>query len=402
MKLAKLSLAAIVVAGLASSSFAADTLADAFKNGKVSGELRAYYFDRDKGPGKDADIFNVGVVLGYVTDSFYGFKLGATFQSNYAPFADGAIGETGTGKDLFKGDMYGSGAVLSEMYVQYAIGKTTAKVGRQFISTPLVAGSGSRMIKQSFQGATIINTDLPQTTLVAGYVDKFQARTDGAGDVADFEKVGDNGAYTLLAINKSIAGLTITGQWAEVTDAADIYYGELAYAGKAGEFAYGLSGQYDIINYDTLIGRDDSGFYGLKASFGFSGLKTYVAYSKVDKDDRADGTSGNAGLGGGSDILYTANVITGGDYSADAKAYAIDANYAITSQAKIGARYVSVDLPKASGAASKDYSTINFYTSYAFDGSLKGFVVEAQYEDLSADSGATDTNEFRFKAAYKF
>ncbi len=39
MKLAKLSLVAMVVAGLASSSFAADTLADAFKNGKVTGEL---------------------------------------------------------------------------------------------------------------------------------------------------------------------------------------------------------------------------------------------------------------------------------------------------------------------------------------------------------------------------
>ena len=139
MKLAKLSLAAMVVAGLASSSFAADTLADAFKNGKVSGELRAWYFDREgsatadpdktaanKG-GKDinADIFNTGVVLGYVTDSFYGFKLGATFQSNYAAFADGSLTEAGTAKSDFKGDEYGSGAVLSEAYVQYSIGKTT-------------------------------------------------------------------------------------------------------------------------------------------------------------------------------------------------------------------------------------------------------------------------------------
>ena len=50
MKLAKLSLVAMVVAGLASSSFAeSSTLADAFKNGKVTGELRAWYFDRDTG-----------------------------------------------------------------------------------------------------------------------------------------------------------------------------------------------------------------------------------------------------------------------------------------------------------------------------------------------------------------
>ena len=64
MKLAKLSLAAIVVAGLASSSFAADTLADAFKNGKVNGELKAYYFTTDNGSTTDADIFSTGVMLG--------------------------------------------------------------------------------------------------------------------------------------------------------------------------------------------------------------------------------------------------------------------------------------------------------------------------------------------------
>jgi uncharacterized protein YdbL (DUF1318 family) len=56
MKLAKLSLAAIVVAGLATSSFAADTLEGAFKEGKVSGELKAYYFDADSGD-TSADIF---------------------------------------------------------------------------------------------------------------------------------------------------------------------------------------------------------------------------------------------------------------------------------------------------------------------------------------------------------
>ena len=49
MKLAKLSLAAIVVAGLATSSFAADTLAGAFKEGKVSGALQAYYWTKDNG-----------------------------------------------------------------------------------------------------------------------------------------------------------------------------------------------------------------------------------------------------------------------------------------------------------------------------------------------------------------
>ena len=93
MKLAKLSLAAIVVAGLTSSSFAADTLADAFKNGTVNGELKAYYFSKDDGK-KTEDLFTTGATLGYKTASLYGLSLGLTFQGNSSPFADGAVNDT--------------------------------------------------------------------------------------------------------------------------------------------------------------------------------------------------------------------------------------------------------------------------------------------------------------------
>ena len=177
MKLAKLSLAAIVVAGLASSSFAADTLADAFKNGTVNGELKAYYFGTGDGDSNRQDIFTTGVSLGYKTAAFYGFSLGLTAQGSSSPFASDAS------KDVYGSSMYGPGAVLSEAYVAYNIGKTTAMVGRMYLDTPLVASSGSRVIKEAFEGAAVINTDLPNTTLIAGYVQKFQSRTNGNGDV---------------------------------------------------------------------------------------------------------------------------------------------------------------------------------------------------------------------------
>jgi len=398
MKFAKLSLAAIVVAGLASSSFAADTLADAFKNGKVSGELRAYYFDRDTGnqnngtAGKgDASILNTGVVLGYKTASFYGLSLGLTVQSNFAPFANDEA------KNLYKKDEYGSGAVLSEAYLAYTIGKTTAKIGRQFISTPLVAGSGSRMIKQAFEGITVVNTDLPQTTLVAGYVDKYQNRTLTQTDstetgVPEFADVGENGAYTLLAINKSIPGLKITGQWAEVVDSVDLYYAELAYAAKAGSFSYGLAGQYQVTDYDAS-GKDSSGYYGLKASMGYDKLNAYVAYSKVDKDNDVV-----SGLGSGTDIIYTGSDIFGGTYKANTKAYAVDLNYAIITNGKIGARYSQTD----DDIDADKVKYTNFYASYSFEGALKGFVTTIQYEDINNASPKEDGHELRFKAAYKF
>lgn len=66
--------------------------------------------------------------------------------------------------------------LFPETYLGYTISKTNAKIGRQYISTPLVNGSGSRIVKESFEGATIVNTDLPATTFIAGFVDKFQAR----------------------------------------------------------------------------------------------------------------------------------------------------------------------------------------------------------------------------------
>ena len=192
MKLAKLSLAAMMVAGLASSSFAADTLADAFKNGSVKGEIKAYYFsnngEHDSDDTSREDIFTTGLMLNYKTATLYGFGANFTFQGSSSPFSDN------DGEARYQGSMYGPGAVLSEAYLSYTLGKTTAMVGRMFLDTPLISGSGSRIVKEAFEGAAIINTDLPDTTLIAGYVQKFQARTAGADhDAPKFKRTFKTG-----------------------------------------------------------------------------------------------------------------------------------------------------------------------------------------------------------------
>ncbi len=409
MKLAKLSLAAIVVAGLASSSFAADTLADAFKNGKVNGELKAYYFTNDNGTSKE-DIFTTGATLGYKTASFYGLTLGLTAQSSASPFADGTVGVDG-GKDRFSGSMYGSGAVLSEAYVAYNIGKTTAMVGRMYLDTPLVATSGSRVVKDSFEGAAVINTDLPNTTLIAGYVQKYQDRTDSEGNIGKFTKsfgTGsgnsaasygielDDGAYTLAVINKSIAGLTLTGAYAYANDIISIYYAEALYEGKTGEIGYTLGGQYYYNKFDSSLGGDNSiNSYALKAGLGYKGINGTVAYSQTSNDNVTVGTL-ISGLGNGADLLYTDPVIapnTG--YLPDTKAYMADLNYDLTTAANIGVRYVEVkdDL----NALKYSYSSI--YGSYKFEGALKGFSLGAQFESQGKDA---DGDDLWVKANYKF
>jgi hypothetical protein len=451
MKLAKLSLVAMVVAGLASSSFAADTLADAFKNGKVTGELKAWYFDRDTGDQNtntlakgNADLFSTGVMLSYVTDSLYGLSFGATFQGNYAPFADSDA------KNLYGTDMYGSGAVLSEAYVVYTIGKTTAKVGRQFITSPLVASSGSRMIKEAFQAAVLINTDLPDTTLVAGYSDKMQGRTSdydrsvagadsqmpsfkkeavfygagtsrgSAGSPAGASNVfGFDGAYTAAAINKSITNLTLTGQYLFVNDVegtnggdANVFYAEGNYVVPLSSMKLLLDATYrgsrtSNPTFDSFHAEGDmyQGRVGFKELAGFNAA---FAYSTVSNDQ-----SVLLGAGNGP-TTYTAPLIKGAEATSGAgtDAYKVEVGYDF---AKVGVaglkvlgQYVKIEQDKVTtvvlnGVAADTKSTfLEGQISYDLP-TIKGLTLSLEYEDGKVETASTkNTSDMRFRANYKF
>ena len=472
MKVAKLSLAAVVVvaAGFVSNAFAADTLLDAFKNGKVSGELRAYYFDRDTGVanpaiyttgsiGKgDSSIFNTGIVLGYITDSLYGFKLGATFQSNYAPFA------SDDAKNVFAGsDMYGSGAVLSEAYINYKIGKTDIKIGRQFIGapiSPLVWNSGSRMIKESFEGATVINKDLPDTTLMAGYITKFQARTTTAIDgynigtktvlgsdskIPDFEKIifitkgagsavkqssgryaksgstfSFDGAYTASIINTSIPSLTLTGQYLQINDIANIadasvYYTEANYLLPVGNLKWAFDVMFrGSTTDDALDAYNLEGTYiGVRTGIKeWNGLGATIAYGQTSKDDAVLGGMGN-GI-----YTYTTTLIRGPGNSLDknSKGWLFELTYDFEKVGVKGLSFLGIycvanlndnekisSTGKAVSLVDIDYTTKTAALYYEIP-NVKGLKIGIEYETQEKDDGKSkvDTDEYRLRAQYKF
>lgn len=447
MKLVKISLAAVLVAGLSTSSFAADTLADAFKNGKVSGELKAWYFDKDteklnsstaptsvvKDTAKTGDILNTALILNYVTDTFYGFNVGATMQANAAPFVDEE------GKTAYKDDMWGSGAVLSEAYLGYTIGKTNAKIGRQFISTPIVNGSGSRIVKESFEGATIVNTDVPSTTLIAGYVDKFQGRTstgmgEADGDAPSFEKraiflgvsasttYAFDDAYTLAIINKSIPNLTLTGQYAwagEVNkaDDVDVYYTEANYVMPMNGFKLKFDANFrgsktdlvtgtgvNAISYD---GTQTAGRISISELAGFGAAFTAATTSKDD--------AVIAGMGNGASS-YTATLVKASSPSlrANTDSYRVDFTYDFSKLGATGLKgilqYAEANQDRVKSAqTSADYTSYAAGISYAIP-ALKGLSLELQYEQQEIETTrysnntkfTADLDELRFKANYKF
>lgn len=449
MKLAKLSLAAIVVAGLASSSFAADTLADAFKNGKVSGELKAWYFEKDSATSAGSvDIINTGITLGYITDSINGFRIGATMQSSAAPFV------SADAKTAYADHMYGSGAVLSEAYLGYGIGKTDVKVGRQFISTPLIAGSGSRFIKESFEGATVVNTDLPATILIAGYVSKFQGRTSDVsttsyndatavagtvGDAPTFEKaapfngtaigaakgktnpISFDGAYTAAAINKSIQNLALTAQYALAKDVGglddvSLYYTEANYVLPMNGFKIGFDANYrgsktgSALDTTYLEGAYTAGRISISE---FNGFGASFAAGTTTKDQTVI-----SGMGNGA-TSYTSTQVYGTSkrMTPNTDSYLFAATYDFS---KVGIAGLSTLLQYgltnqgaySQGGVAKttaDITNTSIGLTYVVP-ALKGLTASLQYETVGTDAyntsgvktGTTTTDELWFKAGYKF
>ena len=454
MKLAKLSLAALMVVGFSASAFGADTLADAFAKGKVSGALKAWYFDRDIAVAKastngisNGSILNTGIVLGYVTDPLYGLSFGTTLQGNYAPFV------SVDSKNLFAGDMYGSGAVLSEAYLNYAVGKTTVKVGRQFITTPLVNGSPARFTKESFEGATIVNTDLPATTLLAGYITKFQGRTSEAVDAYDvtkggvhsnvdseipnFEKIivftmgaGDykgtkkagkvfsfDGAYMGGVTNKSIPGLTLIGQYVVVNDAAtiadiDLYYTEASYVIPMDNFKLGLGAQFRGSKTGSALDAYNlEGHYtAAKVSISeLAGFGASFAYGTTSKSDAVIDAMGNAGTG------YTGMVTSSisASLEKDTDSYVFSATYDFSKVGIAGLKALALygvnnqHNIQTSTTSISDIKMTSRGGALSYDvAAIKGLSFDVKYETIAQETKKTgksiDINELRVMANYKF
>lgn len=286
------------------TSMSADNLSDTFTNGKIKGEIKSVYSNSNfLGNEKSDDITTVGGSLGYITSDFYGFNSGVTFQVSHVITDD-------NNNNVFKDDLNASDAVLSEAYLEYKFTNTSAKAGRQFIYTPLVSTgidgkSSEKLIKDSFEAYLLTNTTIPNTTIVAGYVDKYQAPANN-GDLK-FEQHED-GDYTLFIKNNSVNNLELQAQYLKInaitvnSDKDDVYF-QADY--KLGNQT--LSAQY--LGTNNEMGNDGE-LLGLKATgpLGISNLGYLVAFNSSTKDGDV-----NLGVGTGTtDTAFTAMPVNGG------------------------------------------------------------------------------------------
>jgi hypothetical protein len=305
-RITKLSLVtALSLSSLVTIANANESLADAFTNGKIKGEIKSVYSNSNfLGNSKSDDIATVGGSLGYRTADFYGLTAGATFQASHVISED-------NNNNIFASDLDASGAVLSEAYLEYKLLNTSAKAGRQFIYTPLVSTaidgkSSESLVKDSFEAYMLTNTDIADTVLVAAYVDKYQAKAT-SGNIGSFEQYQD-GAYTFYVKNNSIENLELQAQYLKVnaitanSDMQDLYF-QADY--KIGNQT--ISAQYLTTNNDST---EDGELLGLKATgpLGISNLAYIVAFNSSTKDGDI-----NLGAGAGTtDTAFTAMPVNGG------------------------------------------------------------------------------------------
>ncbi len=198
----------------------------------------------------------------------------------------------GTGFDPDFSGRLSEAANLSQIWIEGTFGNTVAKIGRMELNTPLLSTEKWNLAYNTFEAVTLVNTDLPDTTLVAAYVDRHNGHGGDLGEgghllagspgrtvnMNGFKSAGTDGAVALGAINKSIANTTLQGWYYDVMDVTTAYW--LQGDTKVMDM-FTLGGQFAGMNPD---GASDSTIWALKVAADVAGINVYGAYSSADDD----------------------------------------------------------------------------------------------------------------------
>ena len=400
----------ILAIGMSSSAFADDdatSLREAFEKGKAGGSLKSFYYAEtfDTDTKEDSGIWANGGNLEYVTGKLYGLRLGGEFQASFIGYKDDESNVT-------KGSMDADGAVMSEAYLQYDLYKTRFKGGRQHINLPLIANSGSRLIKESFEGYFLTNTDIPDTTVSVGWVRKYQTRTDessyadnffvdfeenGSGKPGDFYDVGEDGLLSLYLKNSSLKNLALQAHYTNVLDEVAGVYADAKYTFAEVPTKPYVAGQYFYTSYDDST-KDDNYLVGFRAGLNVVGVDLFAGYTTVG------GSAGDArayrGLGQGAYYHYTDTTKTAGApaFEAGTDSYQVGAGYNYGKSFSSKLRFTRFDNPIDN--ADLDEYTLNL--AYNFAGVLENWSVAVDFTVLDYENETRDATDLRTRLVYAF
>lgn len=280
----------ILISTIASSFLVAEsTIADYFKNGEVNGNVRAgYIMDKASVDDAESSAFAVGGKFHYNTDPSQDYGMGATFYTTQGL----GFNDSEDKNSVFFSSENESYTILSEAYISANVAQTAIKIGRQHIDTPLAGIDDGRMIPNSFEAVTAVNTSLKDIVLVGAYVSKMS----GWDSLYEPEKFVDpvkgmsGGIPTLGVVYNGVENLS-TQLWDYyITDVVNAVYGDASYSIPLGSMSLTLSGQIlsesDI--GDSIVGSRDAFVYGWKADLGFESTGTTLTMAYNDGNDGSE------------------------------------------------------------------------------------------------------------------
>ena len=369
MKFAKMSLIAAMLLG--SSVYA-------FDNAELSGDARFFYSTFD---GHDADLFgkdtstaDAGVNLGVTFDIDETFKAGV---KGYAVSTMGLQDQvaanvwSGSHLNMDTGEIeYPASAWIGELWLEATFDKTTAKIGRMELDTPLVFTETWGIAPNTFEAATLTNTDLPDTSIVAAWIDSGNGYsqfllTDTNGN---FTPLGDQGALTLGVINNSWQPLTLQGWYYNLPEYSQAYWleGDFAMEGIVAGIQYA-----DMNPDDTLSTADDSTALAFKLGYeGVENLGLYASYSTTGKngDQYVGNIATRPGDGWGMQTkLYTEAWWNFGYVGApNTDAYNVTATYSMPDIADFGLFYTNIEAKDADYVSKNTLNEVTFTAGKSF------------------------------------
>jgi len=377
-----------------------------------SGQAVFYYQSSDSFG--EADMFddgnslaNAGIQLNAIGNLGAGF--GAGFQLT-------GLGTLGLQDSLVSKTMQMAGdnlndAAITKAYLTWGTEGTTLKFGRQELPkslSPFAWSESWNVFKNTYEGALIVNTSVPDTTLVGAWVNK--SNTNGVflgSNLNDFDKLnGSDGIYMITAQNKSIDGLTLTGSYYFASE----MLGDKEVSAEDLSILWG-SAEYGNANLPVTVGvqggsvtsdafENDTTAFGAKIGGNVGMFSATVAYSSVD-----DGDAGVFNVGGVKTPLYTQMILNQNFIASDADTVLVKgvvkalggkfiAQYGMTTQ-----NAVEVEVEDGTKVIERDYGEFDFIykTKIAED-----WTILAAYVNQDIDGTDNTNNVVRFWARYNF
>lgn len=447
----KLTLSLVTFIGCVNGLNAADDLSSMFSEGKVSGQIREFTIDRAYQGGAGVDIHRkanaVGGDLKFETADYNGLSFATAFYTT-----NGFLNDTPK-EDLTKVDpsLFGvdnkNESIVGEAYLQYKYSNTTFKGGRQKLNTPMAGVDDARMLPNLFEAYLLINTDIEDTTIIAGQVTRFNQGTfgrvynaaagganavlsatsgysavDSRGQVGEFVNAGS------YAVGKSTAGVSVisatyTGVenlklqlWDYVAyDLMNIVYAQADYSWtcllneNVKPFAAVQFIKENAMG-DKLAGDVDSFYWGVKFGAKVENFSAYVAYSQVGANSATDGALDNAVVTPwGGMPAFTQGMVTRHQFLAGTNAAKIAASYNFKSfgpNLSTTLYYTSFDMDDNSGYGIARTATEPGFDVQYYPEAVKNLQLRfrGNFPRKYAQSSAGDTgwDEYRFIVNYNF